>query len=123
MLKRALERAGSKRHSKAGGRDTNVIIFLHDSSMPATGQCFVSGQFHEDSGNLRSRRAKYLIGARRPDGRITSHWGRSESRMCLIDLIDDWSNQWRELCWGDASEPSPASANQSISYRLHLERL
>jgi hypothetical protein len=43
--------------------------------------------------------------------------------MCLLDFIDDWSNQWHELCWGDIPGPSPVSANQSIPYRLHLERL
>jgi hypothetical protein len=43
--------------------------------------------------------------------------------MCLLEFIDDWSNQWRELCWGDVPDPGPGSANQSIPYRLHLERL
>jgi hypothetical protein len=43
--------------------------------------------------------------------------------MCLLDFIDDWSNQWRELCWGEVPEPGPVSANQSIPCRLHLERL
>lgn len=43
--------------------------------------------------------------------------------MCLLDFIDDWSDQVRDLCWGDVPEPSPVSASESIPQRLHLERL
>jgi hypothetical protein len=41
----APEQAGGKQRSKAGGRDTNVIITNYDTYPPASGQCFVRGKF------------------------------------------------------------------------------
>jgi hypothetical protein len=43
--------------------------------------------------------------------------------MCLLDVLDDWGNQWRELIWGTAAEPGPVRADQSVPCRLQLERL
>jgi hypothetical protein len=43
--------------------------------------------------------------------------------MCLLDVLDDWGNQWRELIWGNAAEPGPVRADQSVPCRLQLERL
>jgi hypothetical protein len=43
--------------------------------------------------------------------------------MCLLDIVNDWSNQWHELFWGDVPEAQPVTAEQSIPCRLHLERL
>jgi hypothetical protein len=43
--------------------------------------------------------------------------------MCLLDFIDDWSDQLRDLCWGEAPDPTPVVTTRSVPYRLHLERL
>jgi hypothetical protein len=43
--------------------------------------------------------------------------------MCLLDMFNDWSNQWHELFWGDVPEARTVAADQSIPCRLHLERL
>jgi hypothetical protein len=43
--------------------------------------------------------------------------------MCLLDMIGDWSSQWRELFWGDVPEGGPVPVDQSVPCRLHLERL
>ena len=43
--------------------------------------------------------------------------------MCLLDVLDDWGNQWRELFWGHAAEPGPVKADQSVPCRMQLERL
>ena len=43
--------------------------------------------------------------------------------MCLLDVLSDWGDQLRDLCWGDVPETQPVSTEQSIPCRLHLERL
>jgi hypothetical protein len=43
--------------------------------------------------------------------------------MCLLDVLGDWGNQWRELFWGNVADPGSVPVDQSIPCRLQLERL